>query len=75
MAEFKFNPDLLSLVSLSNQNCNYVKLLLSKYEKKLFKDVKDSKNVKESEEAYDRNAHFEYDEEQGAELENEPVAD
>ena len=75
LAEFKFNPDLLALVSLSNQNCSYVKLLLSKYEKKLFKDVKDSRNVRETDETFDRAAHFDFDDENVAELENEPVVD
>ena len=75
LAEFKFNPDLLALVALSNQNCNYVKLLLSKYEKKLFKDVKDSWNVKESEDNFDRNRLEDFDEDNDADIENEPVVD
>jgi hypothetical protein len=35
--------------------------LLSKYEKKLFKDVKESKNIKETDENLDKQAIFEYD--------------
>ena len=75
LAEFKFNPDLLSLVYLSNQNCNYVKLLLSKYEKKLFKDVKESRNIRETDDGLDRAGNFEYDQEEEGEMNNEPVVD
>ena len=44
--EFKFNPDLLSIVCPSNQQCNFVKPLLNKFEKKMFMDVKENKNQK-----------------------------
>lgn len=44
--EYKFNPDLLSIVHLSNQQCAFVKPLLNKYEKKMFMDVKEQKNQK-----------------------------
>lgn len=44
--EFKFNPDLLSIVSPTNQQCSFVKPLLNKYEKKMFMDVKENKNQK-----------------------------
>lgn len=75
LAEFKFNPDLLALVSLSNQNCNYVKLFLSKYEKKLFQDVQENKNVKEIEENNEKLENFEYDQDELNQVENVQVAD
>lgn len=64
----------MALVQLSNQNCNYVKLLLSKHEKRLFKDVQESRNQKEPEEQA-RNGQFEFEDETGVEIQNQQVID
>ena len=56
--EYRFNPDLLSIVHLSNQQCAFVKPLLNKYEKKMFMDVKEQKNLKL--ELYDNVSNSQY---------------
>ena len=50
-------------------------MLLSKYEKKLFKDVKESRNIRETDDGLDKAGHFEYDQEEEGEMNNEPVVD
>lgn len=56
--EYKFNPDLLGIVNLSNQQCNFVKPLLNKFEKKMFNDVKEQRNQKID--AYNDIAHSQF---------------